>query len=129
MSNNGEGGGDGFPDWIHLDSNEESMGNFRATSEWLFTNRTGKPERDMIRRESESQRKVLVNAGFDPLDIEEGERLWQAWLCSSSNWQMFLVADCQDEEREHMVFHMQRALQWSGMILLLTTESVPEPAE
>ncbi len=114
-----------FPEWA-LEGGDESMANTRAVAEWLFLNRADDEDRAAVRERAEAQRTLLADVGLDATDYEVGEQLWTAWLCSSANWQSFLTQDCQDPR--HLIFHCVRALQWSGMILLLTCEpNIPDP--
>ena len=118
---------EGFPEWV-LDDSDNAMEGLRAAAEWLYHHQTTPENRVLIRGRADIQRKMLEEAGIHPADPDIGDGMWQLWLCDSSNWQTFLIQDC--EHIDHMKLHAIRALQWSSMILLLTTEPyTPEPLE
>jgi hypothetical protein len=114
-----------FPEEM-LTGDPENLSDHRAVIEWCWLNYTTPEDREVLRNRAEANAKILTDSGHDLDNPHVVEGLWVSWLCSSANWQQFIDTDCGDEG--HMAWHSARALQWSGMILLLATDkTVPDP--
>lgn len=105
----------------------EDPSSFRIVAEWLYVHGTMPEDRVYARETAATHRSRFADAGIDATASDTAELLWQAWYLNSACWQQFILGDCFDDD--HMEEHATRALQWSGIVLLLITEDVPNPDE
>ena len=125
MSDSGSNA-EGFPEWA-LDADQTDMANTRAVAEWLYQNRASSEDRRILRAQAAQQRDHLSRF-FDLEDYEVVDALWESWYCSTATWQTFILGDCSDVN--HMLQHALRAVQWSGIVLLLATDrTITHPDE
>ena len=110
-----------------LYSAPDDPSSFRIIAEWLYINGTVREDREYAREVAAIHRSRYEEAGIDATASDQAEMLWHAWYLNSACWQQFILGDCFDEA--HIEEHATRALQWSGIVLLLTTEDVPNPDE
>ena len=100
----------------------------RVVAEHCWAHYTDPAHRRYLRERAAMHRRQLEECGHDLSSDAVCHGLWVAWLHSSSTWQQYIMGDCL--ETEHMEYHATRALQWSGIVLLLTTEpTTPDPID
>ncbi len=115
-----------FPDWALPDNPADTtMADFRMIAEWHFNNTTTEADRPVVRRMAATYREELIKDGVDLDDETVVDVLWQGWYTCTRAWLNFMLQDCPGDA-EHTAFHATRAMQWSGMTLLLATEDIPE---
>lgn len=121
--------GDEYPrEFLPANLDDTKIADFRNVAEFLFARNTTAEDRAQIRDAAEGIRTELIADGVDLDDIDDCEILWQGWYTTCRTYQPYLIGDVPGAVAEEIHYHAVRAMQWSGMILLLVTEpNVPEP--
>jgi hypothetical protein len=113
-----------FPDEMMPDDGEKvSIAEYRAMAEWHWAHNTSPQSRPHLRERSDRRRAELCEQDVDLDDHRQVDALWAGW---QHTWHEALNygVDSFGEELLPMLVHV---MQYTSIMLLLSTEDVPDP--